>query len=114
MTPEKFLSKYKDGDVLVMDEQWIIIFAGLREPMGILNSTTKAIVYHALMDMRDNGYIALKKRTGIGYTKDYGDGEVRLATNRETDKFFRALESLHAKWDADAKELVVTRPIPRQ
>ena len=108
MTQEEFYKKYKDGDFMVFDEHWMIIFAEFADPVEhrAIGQDYHAIVYYALLNLIRPSYVTLTKRTGIGYIETRNVGDVRLATNNEIKMFCKMLQDHNHEWDANSKQLI--------
>jgi hypothetical protein len=83
---------FKEGDIIVFDEYWIIIYAGLKEE-------NKAIKYYAVSVMED-GYLNIRQSvsTGIGCYRE--DRNARYATMEETHAFFEKIEKRGYRWNS--------------
>jgi hypothetical protein len=107
MTQEEFYKKYKDGDFIVFDEHWMIIFAEFADPVNHRAiDQYHAIVYYALLNLTRHSQVTLMKRTGIGYIETRNVGDVRLATNNEIKTFCKILQDHNYEWDAGSKQLI--------
>lgn len=108
MTREEFYKKYKDGDFIVFDEHWMIIFAEFADPVEhrAIGQDYHAIVYYALLNLTNHSYVTLIKRTGIGYIETREARDVRLATNNEIKTFYKILQDHNYEWDANSKQLI--------
>lgn len=118
MTPEKFYEKYKEGDFLIFEEEWIIIFAKFTDPAdftihGGRPQYNHAIVYHALMNLHTPSHVSLATRTGIGYIESLQSSDIRLATNTEIKRFYKVLNEHHCEWDSSNNQLIVHEVLSR-
>ena len=100
MTVEEFNDNYKNGDILVVGEEWILIFYGTEETQYFPGM--HPILYHALTHI-DHGttYGKIPPCSGIGRVEDECNSKVRYATNSEIDIILRRLESHGFKWDSE-------------
>jgi hypothetical protein len=108
MTQEEFYKKYKDGDFIVFDEHWMVIFAEFTNPGNLMaiGRDYHAIVYYALLNLTHHSQVTLIKRTGIGYIETREARDIRLATNNEIKTFCKILQDHNYEWDADSKQLI--------
>lgn len=117
MTPEKFYEKYKEGDFLIFEEQWMLIFAKFTDPDNFARyggpEYNHAIVYHALMNLQTPSHVSLSTRTGIGYIESRKSSDIRLATNREIKMFYKMLDEHHCEWDSSNNQLIVHEVLSR-
>jgi len=113
MTPEEFYKKYKEGDFLVFENHWMLIFAKFTDPTFADRYDDHAIVYHALMNLRTPSHVSLATRTGIGYIEGRKSSDIRLATNREIKMFHKMLDEHHCKWDSSNNQLIVHEVLSR-
>lgn len=115
MTPEEFYEKYKEGDFLVIDEKWLIIFARFVEADYMVGQqmNNNAIVYHALMCIPTPSHVSLSTRTGIGYIERRKQDDVRLATNTEIKRLYKMLDEHHCEWDSSNNQLIVHEVLSR-
>lgn len=84
---------FKEGDIIVFDEKYMVIFAGLKN--------NQAIIFHALWvvdyNMFYGPYIKITTGTGIGYYTH--ERPVRYATMSEIQTFFGLIEKNGYKWN---------------
>lgn len=113
MTPEEFYKKYKEGDFLVIDGYWLIIFAKFTDPIGFDPNDNHAIVYHALMNLRAPSHVSLATRTGIGYIESRKSSDIRLATNNEIKRLYKMLDEHHCEWDSSNNQLIAHEVLSR-
>lgn len=91
---------WKNGDILVKDENWILIYGGYctRERIG------DVLVYHAIWDM--GCYACLGLGVGIGCIYENINNHIRYATNKEIDTFLNWLiTKFKAYWDFENRAL---------
>ena len=113
MTPEEFYKKYKEGDFLIFEEQWMVIFAKFTDPTNFDPNDNHAIVYHALMNLHTPSHVSLVTRTGIGYIESRKSSDIRLATNTEIKRFYKMLHEHHCEWDSTNNQLIVHEVLSR-
>lgn len=117
MTPEEFYKKYKEGDFLVFEDQWMLIFAKFTDPANFARygypECDHAIVYHALMNLNTPSHVSLATRTGIGYIESRKSSDIRLATNTEIKRFYKMLDEHHCEWDSSNNQLIVHEVLSR-
>ena len=116
MTPEKFYEKYKEGDFLIFEEEWMLIFAKFTDPADVARyggPHNHAIVYHALMNLHTPSHVSLVTRTGIGYIEERQSSDIRLATNTEIKRFYKMLDEHHCEWDSTNNQLIVHEVLSR-
>lgn len=116
MTPEEFYKKYKEGDFLVFENQWIVIFAKFTDPDDFARyeyQRDHAIVYHALMNLQTPSHVTLATKTGIGYIEDRKSSDIRLATNTEIKRFYKMLDEHHCEWDSSNNQLIAHEVLSR-
>lgn len=113
MTPEEFYKKYKEGDFLVFDDKWMLIFAKFTDPADFDPGSCHAIVYHALMNLQTPLHVSLATRTGIGYIENRKSSHIRLATNKEIKRFYKMLDENQCEWDSSNNQLIVHEVLPR-
>lgn len=113
MTPEKFYEKYKEGDFLVFEDKWIIIFAKFTDSAYLDPIYYHAIVYHALMNIQTPSHVSLATRTGIGYIENRQSSDIRLATNKEIKRFYKMLDEHHCEWDSSNNQLIAHEVLSR-
>jgi hypothetical protein len=99
MTKEEFISKFKEGDVLI-SRNWMFIYASLRTSnFGV--EVRNAIVYHALYNTRNHD-ITIETRTGIGYIEGI---DFRFANNKEKKALYDVLAGRKYKWNPELNRL---------
>jgi hypothetical protein len=116
MTPENFYEKYKEGDFLVFEDRWMVIFAKFTDPADFARyeyQRDHAIVYHALMNLQTPSHVSLATRTGIGYIESRQPSDIRLATNTEIKRFYKMLHEHHCEWDSSNNQLIVHEVLSR-
>jgi hypothetical protein len=113
MTPENFYEKYKEGDFLVFEDRWMVIFAKFTDPADFDPNDNHAIVYHALMNLQTPSHVTLVTRTGIGYIEGRQSSDIRLATNMEIKRFYKMLDEHHCEWDSNNNQLIAHEVLSR-
>ena len=90
---------FEDGDIVVVNEHWIIIYAGYCE--RLIGGRTKHAITFYCISMLYGGYFRCHwpaSRTGIGYFEDFDKG-VRVATNSEKSRFYNKMVNNNMMWD---------------
>lgn len=106
MTLEEFNKKgFNPGDILMVHNHWLIIFAGFRESI-YGRSVRHAFIFHAIADIHGTYNVVCidEPRPGIGYVEDVKDVyDVRLANNIEKKFLFdRIKNSYGVMWDGQS------------
>lgn len=84
---------FRRGD-LVHDGRWYyIIYGAIRPSIPQPNPNSHAVMYYALISdiYRDNPYISIGPRPGIGYYESRDFDNITEATNKDKEQFFKQL-----------------------
>lgn len=101
MTVDEFNTQYKNGDILVVGEEWVLIFYGIGEGQYPFEDR-HTILYHAVAHIHNGSiYEKIPPGPGIGWVEDESNSKVRYATNSEIDIILRRLASYGFKWDSE-------------
>lgn len=93
MNIEEFKSRFKKGDILVIDESWVFNLMGTT-----VFGDFHPLLYNAIISINREyiGGVTCTPKTGIGSVEDH---RFRLANNIEKQTFYSRLKDNGYVWD---------------
>ena len=95
----------EDGDIVVLNETLLFIYKGLNKDFHVNNASDDAIVYHATYINDNRKKLEVGIDTGVGLISQRPE-RYKLASEKECEEFYEALDKAGYKWDEAKLEIV--------